>query len=237
MIDIFESNGLPPGGANYSYANSMTHYLMLDVAWKWLPKTAVFANAQQGYVSYLNDQNPQKVASYPLRLTLGLRGLLTEKTAAVLSLGYTNGFYSSGESTGGFWGSTYADLAITVRPSQLSRVVVGYHHDFVNAVISSFSYNESVYASYVQQVAGRLGLDISGRYTHSSFQGNFVDLMQMMTGRTDNVVQVGASLDYFLRNWVYLGVAYALLSDTVTPASLNLDYLKQQMFVRLGITY
>ncbi len=32
MVDIFE--GL------YDYANTDSNYLMLDVAWKWLPKTA-----------------------------------------------------------------------------------------------------------------------------------------------------------------------------------------------------
>ena len=26
---------------------------MLDGAWKWLPKTAIFVNVQQGYVYYL----------------------------------------------------------------------------------------------------------------------------------------------------------------------------------------
>ena len=31
--------------------------------------------------------------------------------------------------------------------------------------------------------------------------------------RVDNFFQVGASLDYFLRNWAYLGVGYSLLSD------------------------
>jgi hypothetical protein len=218
---------------------------MLDTAWKWLPKTAIFFNAQQGYITYLNDQSAAKVSSYPLRLTAGLRGLLTEKTAATLSLGYTNGFYSSGGSTEGIWGSTYAELAVTVRPTQLSRVVAGYRHDFVNAVISSFSYNETAYLSFLQQIAGRLALDLSGRYTHSSFQGNFVDMSQ--TGRTDNVFQVGASLDYFMRNWTYVGVAYSLLADEVSipPAMMgmpsvppgSLSYLKQQMFVRLGVTY
>ena len=29
--------------------------LMLDAAWKWLPKTAIFVNAQQGYIFYLNE--------------------------------------------------------------------------------------------------------------------------------------------------------------------------------------
>ena len=59
-----------------------------------------------------------------------------------------------------------------------------------------------------------------------------------MQGRVDNFFQVGATLDYFLRNWAYLGVGYSLLDSRSSPSSLsNNDYLKQQVFARLGVTY
>ncbi len=234
MVDVFNDF--------YSYANALTNTLMLDVSWKWLPKTAVFFNAQQGYVYYLNDQTQTtpsgmvqslKNNSYPLRITVGLRGLLTEKTSAVLAVGYMNGFYSSGGSTSGIWGSTYADASVTVRLTQLSRLVVGARHDFLNSVISNFAYQDSAYLSYVQQIAGRLSLDLSGRYAHINYEGTTVDLNQV--DRVDNLFQVGASLDYFLRNWAYVGVGYSLLDNRS-----NVDiaqYLKQQVFARLGVTY
>ena len=56
----------------------------------------------------------------------------------------------------------------------------------------------------------------------------------------DDFFQVGATLDYFLRNWTYVGVAYSLISQyRAQPRrpSQSADYLKQQMFVRLGVTY
>jgi hypothetical protein len=234
MLDIFQNT--------YEFASSDTNYLMLDVAWKWLPKTAIFVNAQQGYIFYLNEAEAaanNKTSSYPLMATAGLRGLLTEKTSAILQLGYANGFYSGGASTGGFLGSTFAELALTVRPTLLSRIVAGYRHDFTNAVVASFSYNESVYASYVQQIAGRLALDISGRYSHRNYDGQFVDPAQGMPGgtnnRTDDFIQAGATLDYFVRNWIYFGVAYSVLSNSSNIPTV--EYLKQQMFVRLGLTY
>ena len=92
-----------------------------------------------------------------------------------------------------------------------------------------------MYASYVQQIAGRLALDLSGRYSHRNYGGQFVDPAQMTTGRTDNFVQVGATLDYFVRNWIYAGVGYSLLSNSSNIPTV--EYLKQQMFVRLGLTY
>ena len=49
MVDVFDKT------AGVQYANAMTNTLMLDVSWSWLPKTAIFFNAQQGFVDYLND--------------------------------------------------------------------------------------------------------------------------------------------------------------------------------------
>jgi hypothetical protein len=249
MVNIYDENAMGPNPAlaTYSYANALTNTLMLDVAWKWLPKTAVFLNASQSVVTYLNSGRANAnnlYDSYPLYVTAGLRGLLTEKTSAVLTLGYVNGFYSNGTTTGGFLGSTYLDLSVTARLTQLSRAVVGFRHDFVNAIISNFAYQETAYASYVQQIAGRLALDLSGRYAYLSYQGTPGDMTQVAPGggnRIDNFFQIGASLDYFLRNWAYLGVGYSVLdnhSNVQDMAGIAINnYLKQQVFARLGVTY
>jgi hypothetical protein len=236
MLDIYSQGG-------YSYADSDTSIFMLDASWRWLPKTAIFLNAQQGYIFYLNQAQAMaegKQSAYPLRVTTGLRGLLTQRTSAVLSLGYANSF-SGTFSTSGFLGSTYAELAFTVRPTDLSRIVLGYRHDFQNSVISSFYYGDTVYASFVQQIAGRLALDLSGRYVRKDYQGLLNNTGA--SARVDNFFQVGATLDYFLRNWMYAGVGYALLANNadLTPlpgtSADAADYVKQQLFVRVGVTY
>jgi hypothetical protein len=228
MIDVIQGD--------FSYATSMTNAVMLDASWKWLPKTALFVNVTQGFVTYLEEPTP-KSQSYPLRVTAGLRGLLTEKTSVLLALGYTNSFYSSGASTGGIWGSTFADLSFTVRPTMLTRVVLGYRHAFENSIISNFYYAETAYASYVQQIASRLALDLSGRYIYKNYQGLFDPAT---LERTDNFFQLGATLDYFVRNWIYAGLGYALLvnrGDVVATVPTDVNYTKQQVFVRVGLTY
>ena len=35
MVNIYDDS---PMGSTYAYANAMSNTLMLDVAWKWLPK-------------------------------------------------------------------------------------------------------------------------------------------------------------------------------------------------------
>ena len=80
MVDIFQGT--------YSYASTDGNYLMLDGSWKWLPKTAIFLNVSQGYIFYLNQAEADannKESSYPLVVTAGLRGLLTEKTSATVA--------------------------------------------------------------------------------------------------------------------------------------------------------
>jgi hypothetical protein len=235
MVDVFD--GL------YSYADAVTHTLMLDASWKWLPKTAVFLNVQQSYIDYYNA-NSSKSDAFPLVATVGLRGLLTEKTSALIAVGYSNAFYQSGGSTQGFRGGTYANAAVTILPTQLSRIVLGARHDFVNAIISNFAYQDTAYASYVQQIAGRLALDLSGRYAHLSYGGTFIDPSQ--SGRVDNYFQIGGTLDYFLRNWAYLGVGYSFLDNLSSVKAVDMatgevisanSYVKQQIFARIGVTY
>jgi hypothetical protein len=243
-IDIFEQD------SGFSYANSITHQFMLDLSWKWLPKTAIFFQANQGYVSYLSNNAQGKVPSYPLRIYAGLRGLVTPRISAIVALGYVNSFTTSGKaSTSGIWGSSYIDLQAIYTSSMLSRLTVGYHQDFVNSVISSFYYQYSVYASYVQQLAGRVSVDISGRLTHQNYEGLLFD---PNGSRTDNVASVGATADYFFRSWIYAGVGYSLTANIsdyrlpaapATPANPNpgpgvpVDYVKHQVFARLGVTY
>jgi hypothetical protein len=239
-LDIFENPG-------FDYANSVSHTFMLDVSWKWLPKTAIFVQASQGYITYLNTQppgTPGKVTSYPLHVIAGLRGLITPKLMAVASLGYANAFYATGATTGGFLGSSYVDLQAIVTPTLLSRITIGYHQDFQNSVISNFYYAYSAYLSYVQQIGGRLSLDLSGRYTHLNYEGLLFD---MNNHRVDDTVVGGATLDYFIRNWIYAGVGYALIanfSDYHLPNAAGMpdpnrpvDYVKHQVFARLGVTY
>jgi hypothetical protein len=242
-IDILE-------GAQLGYASSLAHALMLDASWKWLPKTAIFFQATQGYVTYLEAQAPAtsggKVSSYPLHVLAGLRGLITPKTSALLSLGYANGFYSSGATTNGILGSTYLQAQLTITPTLLSRIIVGAKHDFTNSVISNFYYDDSVYASYVQQLAGRFAVDLSGRYTLKRYEGYIVPVggVPVTQPRTDNSLTLGATLDYFVRSWAYAGIGYSMVANfsdaTIAGANgmnTSVNYLKHQVFARLGVTY
>jgi hypothetical protein len=93
-------------------------------------------------------------------------------------------------------------------------------------------------------------LDVSGRASYLDYQGLlFVSPVMPETSRTDVTLTGGVTLDYFLRSWIYAGVGYSLGTDftdykligidpiTGVRSELPVDYVKQQVFARLGITY
>ena len=215
MVDIFE-------GAVLLRAASDGNYLMLDAAWKWLPKTAIFLNAQQGYIFYLNEAEAtanNKVSSYPLLVTAGLRGLLTEKTSAdARARVHERILLRRVRSTGGFWGSTYLDLSalpasddaqprswrVTGTISERGRRVLLVQRDLLRLVRPADR--------------GRLALDLSGRYAHRNYGASSSTRRRWSRIASDNFFQVGATLDYFIRNWVYAGVGYSLFSTTAATS-------------------
>jgi hypothetical protein len=236
-IDNFET-------VNVSAASSMANSLMLDASWKWLPKTALFAQVSQGYISYLNTVDPNlKSVSYPLTANTGIRGLVTAKLAATLFVGYSNGFYATRPGPNGFRGFFNAGGDVAYRPTLLTTVALGYRHDFQNAILGDFYYRDAVYLNLGQAIAGRVAMGLSARYESRSFQGVPVTSGTGRTSRHDNFWQVGANLDYRMRAWTYVGVSYALMSNNSGYEPLaasdpgRVNYLKQQVFARLGVAY
>lgn len=250
IFDWFEYAPLRP-------ASSMTNELMVDASWRWLPKTALFLQVRQGYTFYFDDTSPtgaasaqalvpfnKKSASFPLRAMLGIRGLITEKTSIALAMGYINAFYANGTSTGGFLGSTLLTAELIVMPILPARITFGLRHDFQNSVLGNFYYDDGAYLSVSYMTVSRLVGNLWGSYDHKRFYG--LPPQQTAGGqRTDDFVQAGAMLDYYMRTWLYAGASYTLALNESTAASNDLTstslsgttYTKHQVFARLGITY
>jgi hypothetical protein len=241
MIDWFETAALKA-------ADSMTNEAMLDISWRWLPKTALYLQVRQGYITYLEndpasasglvapDENG-KQSSYPLRAVVGIRGLITEKTSVAVAVGYQNAFYASGQSTSGFLGSTIGAAELIIFPLQTTKLSFGLHHDFQNSVIGNFFYDDGVYASLSHQLLGRLVAQVWGAYDHRRYYG----LPAGMDPRIDDTVQATALLDFYLRPWAYIGASYSLIrnrSDYAPDQNFSgTNYTKQQIFAHVGLTY
>lgn len=241
VLDIFEDTTT---GSDFSYANSMSHEIMLDGSWRWFPKTALFLNARQGYVSYLNSDAEArgKVPSYPLHVTVGLRGLITEKTSVNIGVGYANGFYSSGPPVSGF-GNLYASVDFSYRPIQTTNISLGYQHDFQNSLLGNYYTLDGVRGAIQQMLAGRLSLGAFALYQNRRFSN--ADVAVPTRARTDNFFQAGASLDFRIKSWGYLGAVYSLYTNSSNAVGAMVagapvgtaSYTKHQVLGRIGVVF
>ena len=227
VLDLYETSG-------YDRYNNMGNEGVLDLSWRWLPKTAFFMQVAQGAVTYLKSDSG-RVASYPFRAMAGMRGLLTEKLGLNLGAGYTNGFYASGDTPSGF-GNVVLVGEIIYNMSLTSKAGLGYRHDFQNSPFIGNFYNmDAVYAAFREYIGGRVATAAYGRFENRGYQGLGAQ------GRTDQVVIAGLTADYVIQRIFYAGVGYTLtLARTNNTAALNnggVDYTKHLIVARLGVVY
>jgi hypothetical protein len=234
QLDIYET-------AIYASSNNMTHLLTLDVAWKWLPKTAVFIQGKGGYIVYLNPTEAHR-DSFPIEGTLGIRGLITTKLSATIFAGYGTAHYADSGWVKGT-GNISVGAALAYRPTTFTNVALSYQHGFRNSPILGDYYNLDGVGLLVNQAIGRrLVAGLEGRYEWRRYAFVTPNMMSSTFGREDHVVVGLAKVDYFIQKWFYAGIGYTITSNSSNLAktsanALGANYLKQQILGRVGFTY
>jgi hypothetical protein len=237
VLDLYE--GLP-----YTNANNMGNEGVIDLSWRWLPKTAFFMQYAQGAVTYLRPSSGG-ITSYPMRATAGMRGLLTEKLGLNLAAGYANAFYGSGGSNLSGFGDVVLVGEILYNMSLTSKVGLGYRHDFQNSPFIGNFYNlDAVYAALREFVGGRVALAAYGRFENRKYQGAQTNGAQA-NDRIDQVVIAGLTADYLIQRVLYIGVGYTLTlartndeptEDNPTNGT-GINFTKHVVVGRVGIVY
>jgi hypothetical protein len=229
LIDKYEGS--------YDVGSNIGNEGVLDMGWRWLPRTSIFVQVAQGAISYFNS-SPGLKTSYPLRTLAGIRGLLTEKLSVNIAAGYSNAFYSTGNPSG-FNGNVGIVTEVNYSMSVLSRAGLGYRHDFVNSPLLGQYYNmDAIYGTFQQMVASRVVTYLYGRYENRRYGGG-------AKGRVDNYVLGGVALDYMIGHFFLAGASYSLnLNRTVSTGTDSTgaaipatDYTKHVLLFRLGVMY
>jgi len=237
-LDYFESG--------YKYASTMTHDGMLDLSWKWLPKTALFLQGGTTFIHFLNPSISMDAAGQPLspredsiqvRALTGIRGLITPKVTTTLSVGYATAFYDNNSKNPSGVSNFSGLLDVGYMPALQSRLGLTLQTGFRNSpVIGNYYQVESATFS-ASQGLGRLSVGAHGSVEYRSYQ-NYV-LMGMEIPRKDLLFGVGGAVDYFIQRWFYAGATYQLSMarqyDDNTGTAV--PFTKHQIFARLGIAY
>jgi hypothetical protein len=241
-LDYFETQ--------YSYASNMTHDGLLDVSWKWLPKTALFMQGGGSFIHYLKPGSANAQSADPrqdstqVRGLLGLRGLITPKTTALVQAGYQTAFYEASSNPAAAptnnpsgVSNISAVIELGYLATLLSRADLTLRHEFRNSpVIGDFYDTDSAALGYSHQF-GRLVGGLHGAFEWRRYH-NYVNPTTMAPAdRKDVLFGSGASFDYFIQRWFFGGASYQVTLARPTGDPGAVAYTKHQVFARLGLAY
>ena len=195
----------------------MTNAVMLDASWKWLPKTAIFVNVHAGFRDVPGRADAQDVVISAARHRGSSRSADREDVRParprlyerVLLVGREHGRHLGQHLRGSVVHGAADDVEpggarISPRVRELRDQQLLLQRDGVRVVRAADCKPAgagSVRALHLQELPGSVR-------------------PARRLARTDNFFQVGATLDYFVRNWIYAGVGYALL---VNRSDVRLD--------------
>jgi hypothetical protein len=209
-------------GTRYSDFGSYTNRFTLGGRWRFLPKTAIVLDASFAFRNY-NDET-LSIPSHPLRVEVGLVGLVTEKLRVTLRAGWADTLAARGADFGGpvgefqiGWDPTptiglTAGLLATVEPVS---DLFGWYNDY------------RLFTSGRLQLFGRLQLLGQGRMDLLAFANS---------GRTD----LQAALDLQVEVELFR-LLRAALGTTLTVRSSSAEaiysYQRAEVFLRLTVAY
>lgn len=164
-------------GAGSPYDN-FTHQIFTRGRWRFRPRTALIYDATLGFTSYANQTQALQsglVSSDPVRARIGLNGLISDRFAAMVLVGWGAGFYSStiaaqpqydsviGQAELKWFLASYpgvsesSDVGLT-----LSSIAVGYTRDFSNSYIGNYYGSDRGYLTFSYFFAGRAVVTLEG---------------------------------------------------------------------------
>lgn len=255
VFDAYENTG-------FENLNKLVHEAIFDAKWKLLPKTAIVLEVTQGFVNYFerdstSPQHAQNLDSKPLRVLVGLSGLITARIAAIVRVGYGNGFYDSDSkivgaaTTKSSYSSVLGHAEVNYMFAPSASIRLGFEHDFQDSTYGNYYTDEHGYLSYDHWVAARFLVHLEGNYRYRQYKG-FAIINDFNPGLTDltslnaHLVNLGFGVDYKIREWIYVGVAYELhlrgvtstvpLGHEATTAGLS-DFVRHQVISKFGLSY
>jgi hypothetical protein len=233
-----ESVGDPPRPAEVGNPDSTWHVLTGSAKWRFLPKTAAILDAS--YSLYDKDNAtlsgtglPAYQDSTALRIQGGLIGLLTPKLTTTLKVGWGRANYDGEDDFRGVIGQA----ALQWRPSDLTRLSLGYERDFSDSVAANFFVDHRLYAALEQRIAGRwtLSVEPSARFRrYRSYREQFdPGDRELADDRDDTLAELRLGLSFHVSPWLLVGGAYGLETTASGWRGGEGDYVKHVVLLRV----
>ncbi len=217
--------------------DNMRHNAKLRIAWKFLPKTAVFLEGDalftQYYSSNVNDDSTI-VQGYA-----GAAGNVTAKISALIKAGYGATFYASGDN----FQSAVGQAEIDYQASEIMKARLGVTRTVQPTSLFRYVTILRGYVGYDHLLGGRFLVQATASYSDLRYGDAVEDPANpgaaVATGsRVDGSIQGDLTLSYAVTEWITVA-----LSDRLDVRQSNYsgpsqpDYLYNETFLRLTVRY
>lgn len=206
----------------------------LRVTWKFLPKTAVFLDAEGQITRYFTSVN--KPANANILLTqLGAAGSISQKIALLLKAGYGNTFINSPD--GDNWQSFVGQAEFNYLASETTRLRVGALRTVqATSLFKYFALNRA-YLGFDQAIGGRMHLGLKLAY---NFQRYGIALAGPTNPRVDSHVTADITFSYQATEWMTVTLSDKLdwrASNYTQQTGTKIGYTNNDLFLRVGLRY
>jgi hypothetical protein len=212
-----------------------------EVQWRFLPRTS--GVLQASYYQRTANVADQAQNANGFDVTAGLVGLLTERVATTAKVGW--GSATAGAFT--YWGTTFApggtnyaaqavssflaDLAVEWLPVDALSLRAGYKRSLGLDPIYSVMTQDSVSGVIAVKLAERYAFRVGGHWDKFGFK------LQLLDGASATYVSVDPTLEARLGRWFTGGLGYVYSTRTAAAVLSQPTYSKNEVFLRLGVTY
>jgi hypothetical protein len=236
MGDWFDNSAL-------RYANTLRHLVRATGRKELLPRLSVGLEVSQAFV--LHDTVGtvlQKADSRPLTIVASAQGISRPRLSATRRLGYMTGFYQQlatlhNQTLSPPWAEIEATWQVVPETGRLSG---GYSYRAQDAISGNFFVDNLVYLRYdqilvVPRFKSILG-SLRAAYRHRDYHGQPIGYMS----RADDILQVQASIELPLKDWLLIGVGYDMSVDFTPfhdPAGIPYRYVRHEGFLKAQVSY
>ncbi len=235
LLETFEkyqddAGGIDVGDYGYSQVRGGA-----EVLWRFLPRTsAVFSG---GYFTRSPNSPTRADEATGFDLAAGITGLLTPRIAATAKVGYAA---TSAQRAGALSGATpppsedastfVSDVGLEWLPLETMSVRAGYTRSLGVDPLASVYVADGVNGAVRVRVAARFAFHAGARYDRLKFTS--------ISGAETSFLRVDPGIDGMVGKWLNVGVGYVYSTRVATwPAAPVPDYAKNEVFLKLGLTY
>ena len=219
------------------------HLPRLRMAWKFLPKTALFIEGE-GQLTYFKDvpyagTAITNVNSRMVQATAGLLGNVTRKITTQLKAGYGNTLLAE---PGAHDKSTVVGLfEVAYAPTETSKLAAGFARSLQPTSMFRYFLTDRPYIKYEQQVADHTQIAVSPEYNIMDFGLPVIAALQPAgtPNRRDKDFILNVNLTQALSEWLTVSIIERLnyrVSNFVTSAG-PAGYFFNDVYLRIDVRY